>query len=168
MAHDTTHSHALDYQSHEDDHAHGTRVYWIVFIALMVLLLLTVWVAFFNLGPFNVPVAFTIASLKALLILWFFMHLNESTRLVQVFAFASFAWLAIFMIMITGDYVTRHILPRADERTVIRKVDSFEAQSGLRSNKLAGPGDPGQEDVHGAAPEAPAVTRPAGQGGQGG
>jgi len=159
MAHDTTHSHADAHGAHDDAHAHhGTGIYWIVFVALMVLLLLTVAVAFFNLGWLNVPVAFTIAAVKALLILWFFMHLSESTRLVQVFAFASFAWLAIFMIMMSGDYFTRHILPRAQPLTTIRKVDSYEAQSGYRRNKLPGASHGAKDGNHA---QAAATTQPA-------
>jgi hypothetical protein len=60
------------------------------------------------------------------------MHLNQQTRLVQVFAFASFAWLALFLIMIGGDYVSRTFLPRAQPATTIRKVDSYSAMSGER------------------------------------
>lgn len=163
MAHDTAHhsephGDVLPYAGHGDSHEHhGTGIYWFVFIALMVLLVATVLVAFINMGRFNVPVAYAIATLKAVLILWFFMHLNQSTRLTQVFAFASFAWLLIFLIMMAGDYMSRHILPRADGMTMIRRVDSYEQQSGYRSNLL--PGQPGYRETHAAT--HPAATHPA-------
>lgn len=159
MSHDITHAKAdagtLDH-GHDEHHHHGTGTYWAVFIALMVLLVATVAVAFFNLGPLNVPVAYAIASLKAVLILWFFMHLNESTRLVQVFAFASFAWLLIFLIMIGGEYLSRGLIKRAEPLTTIRKVDSYEAQSGYTRNKF--PITP----AHAAPSTQPATTQPAG------
>ena len=125
---DSTHGH--------DDHEHSVKPYLLVFAGLGVLMFLTVGAAYVNLGYFNVPVAYAIASLKASLILWYFMHLNRSTRLTQVFAFASFAWLLIFLIMTLGDYVSRNILARADPLTHIRKVDSYEQESGVTGNKL--------------------------------
>ena len=163
MSHDTTHSHADHGHADHDDHgehAHGITGYILVFVALMVLLVATVLVAYVHLGAFNVPVAYGIATLKAILILWFFMHLNEQTRLVQVFAFASFAWLLIFLIMMSGDYMTRGILPRADKLTTLRKVDSFEAQSGYYRNLL--PGEPSHRNHDKTAGHGPA-TKPATQ-----
>ncbi|QOV91554.1 cytochrome C oxidase subunit IV family protein [Humisphaera borealis] len=154
MSHDTTHSNAAHGHDDHAEHAHGITGYIVVFFALMVLLVATVLVAYVHLGVFNVPVAYGIAALKAVLILWFFMHLNEQTRLVQVFAFASFAWLLIFLIMMSGDYMTRGILPRADKLTTLRKVDSFEAQSGYYRNLP--PGEPSHR-THAAADHGPAT-----------
>jgi cytochrome c oxidase subunit 4 len=45
-------------------------------IALRGLTLLTVGVAFFNLGPLHTIIALTIAVAKALFVLLFFMHLH--------------------------------------------------------------------------------------------
>lgn len=132
---DSDHGHvrASDSSHGHDDHEHGIGIYVWVFVALMALMAVTVAAAFFNLGMFNVPVAYAIASVKMSLILWYFMHLNRSTRLTQVFAFASFAWLLIFLIMTLGDYISRGVLTRADPLTTIRGVDSYEQASGVRS-----------------------------------
>jgi cytochrome c oxidase subunit 4 len=143
---DSTHGH--------DDHEHSVRPYLIVFAALGVLMAATVGAAYVNLGYFNVPVAYAIASLKASLILWFFMHLNRSTRLVQVFAFASFAWLLIFLIMTLGDYVSRNIMARADPMTGIRKVDSYEAASGMRAAQNVRPEDDTGVQRRGSSPKS--------------
>ena len=142
---DANHGHVRPADSHHgpDDHEHSVVPYLIVFAALGLLMVATVGAAYVNLGYFNVPVAYAIASLKASLILWYFMHLNRSTRLVQVFAFASFAWLLIFLIMTLGDYVSRNILARADPVTKIRRVDSYEQESGMRAARNPGP----EEDV---------------------
>jgi cytochrome c oxidase subunit 4 len=120
---------------HGGEHAHGTTEYWMIFFILMVLLLATVFAAFVNMGHFNVPVAYTIAIVKAGLILWYFMHLKQSTRLAHVFAFASFAWLALMLIITMGDYLSRHILGRADAQTHIRQVDSWERVSGISDSR---------------------------------
>ncbi|MDB5295592.1 MAG: caa(3)-type oxidase, subunit [Phycisphaerales bacterium] len=135
---DADHGHVRAADSHHghDPHDHGTGLYWIVFLALAGLMIATVLVSYINMGHFNVPVAYGIASLKAALILWFFMHLNRSTRLTQVFAFASFVWLGIFLIMTLGDYISRNMVPRAQAQTMIRKVDSYDVVSGSRHNKL--------------------------------
>jgi cytochrome c oxidase subunit IV len=123
-------------------HGHGTTEAWMVFVVLMVLLFATVGAAYVNLHWGNVPVAYAIASLKAVLILWYFMHLKYSTRLVHVFAFASFAWLALMLIVTLGDYFSRHFnVMRADPRTHIRRVDSFPVQSGVAKSKQMGEGD---------------------------
>jgi cytochrome c oxidase subunit 4 len=141
-------AHQLDYghggHGH-GEHAHGTREYWMVFVILMVLLLATVGAAFINMGHFNVPVAFSIAVLKAGLILWFFMHLKQSTRLSHVFAFASFAWLALMLIITLGDYVSRNIMGRAEAETHIRQVDSYPIMSGQRQSQQMGDSDHGTE-----------------------
>lgn len=134
MSHEATHAPDTAHTGHGHDdehHAHGIGEYVAVFIALMVLLIATVGVAYINMGHLNVPVAFLIASVKATLILWYFMHLKQSTRLTQVFAFASFAWLALMVLITLGDYASRNILGRADAETNIRHVDSYLVNSGL-------------------------------------
>jgi cytochrome c oxidase subunit 4 len=146
MAHDHAHDPAAHLADHgnvtqhtggdDHGHVHGTTEAWMVFVVLMVLLFATVGAAYMNLHWGNVPVAYAIASLKAVLILWYFMHLKYSTRLVHVFAFASFAWLALMLIVTLGDYASRKFeVKRADSRTRIRKVDSFSRQSGVDSSQ---------------------------------
>src|SRR4051794_22040207 len=62
----------------------------IVIILLMVLLIVTVIAAFIPLGELNMLVAMTIACIKALLVILFFMHVKYSSRLTKVFVAASF------------------------------------------------------------------------------
>lgn len=135
MSHEATHA----AESH-DDHAHdsggGLSVYFLVFLVLLVLLAATYYAATINMSYFNVPVAYGIAVVKGVLILWFFMHLRQGTRLTQVFAFASFAWLALMLIMTLGDYFSRNILTKADAVTRIRKVDSYNVMSGVAHASL--------------------------------
>ena len=84
-----------------------TRVYVVVFAALMCLTGLTTWVAFFDLGIFSPIVALTIAIIKASLVLLFFMHLRYSTRLTWVVAGAGVFWLGILLALSLSDYLTR-------------------------------------------------------------
>lgn len=83
-----------------------------VFTALMVLLILTLVVAMYDLpGPLNIIVAMTVAVIKALLVVLYFMHVRYSSRLVQVFAGAALFWLLIMFVITFGDYFTRGWLP---------------------------------------------------------
>jgi len=78
-----------------------------VFAVLIVLLVVTVVAAQFNLGVFNIVIALTIAIFKALLIILYFMHVRYSTRLAWVFAGAGFVWLAILIGLTLNDYASR-------------------------------------------------------------
>jgi cytochrome c oxidase subunit 4 len=49
----------------------------------------------------------TIAVVKALLVLLYFMHLRYGSHLNWIFAGASFFWLAILLSLTVGDYLTR-------------------------------------------------------------
>jgi cytochrome c oxidase subunit 4 len=83
------------------------KPYFIVFGALLALTGVTTGAAFINLGPFNVALAMSIASTKALLVGLYFMHLRHSNRLTIIFVIASLLWLAHMLIASLSDYITR-------------------------------------------------------------
>jgi cytochrome c oxidase subunit 4 len=84
-----------------------TRVYYTVFVALLILTFLTTAIAFVDLGFFSPVVALTIAILKASLVVLFFMHLRYSTRLTWVVGGAGLFWLGILFALSLSDYLTR-------------------------------------------------------------
>jgi len=89
-------------------HVLSVRLYAVIFLALIALTLTTTGIAFIDLGGgFNVTVALTIAVVKALLVILFFMHVRYSNRLTWVFVGAGFFWLAIMMALTFGDFLTR-------------------------------------------------------------
>ncbi|MBW3538677.1 MAG: cytochrome C oxidase subunit IV family protein [Planctomycetes bacterium] len=88
-------------------HVDTPATYLVIFGVLMVLLVLTVAVAQFDLGPAGPVVAMGIAVAKAVLIVLYFMHLRHALSLVRVMAAAGFVWLAILLVLTMGDYVTR-------------------------------------------------------------
>jgi cytochrome c oxidase subunit IV len=100
---------------HGDAHGSGhgghvvvpVKVYLWVFFALMVLLVLTLYAASMDLGEWNIVIAITIAVVKAVLVVLFFMHLYYSTKLVKLFGAAALFWLAILFALTLGDYFTR-------------------------------------------------------------
>ena len=89
------------------EHVTPIRTYIAVFVALLVLTLVTWLAAQVDLGWANNVVALTIAVTKALLVLWFFMHLRYSTRMTMLTALAGFFWLGILIFLTLNDYWTR-------------------------------------------------------------
>lgn len=83
------------------------RTYYTVYGALLALMVLTVLAAQFDWGTFGIVVAMAIAVTKAMLVLIYFMHLRQSSRLTWLFAGAGFAWLALMIVGIVSDYISR-------------------------------------------------------------
>jgi cytochrome c oxidase subunit 4 len=75
----------------------AVRGYLKVFFALWTFTAMTVGAALLDLGALSTPVALLIAGVKALLVLWFFMHLRYSNRLVWLFAGAGIVWLGLLI-----------------------------------------------------------------------
>jgi cytochrome c oxidase subunit 4 len=96
-----------------DTHHVGLPVYLAVFAVLMVLLVVTVAAAFVHFGShvINTMVAMTIAVIKAVVVVLWFMHVKYSSRLTRVFVVAALFWLAIMATLTFSDYLTRDKLP---------------------------------------------------------
>jgi len=93
----------------QSDGAHvvPVRVYLAVFAALMVLTAVTTAAAFHDLGPLNNVVALGVATLKATLVVLFFMHARYGTRLTPLVITAGLFWLLILIALSLTDYLTR-------------------------------------------------------------
>ena len=104
-----------------DPHPDTLRTYWLIFYWLMGLLVLTVIAAQINLDRLipglNVIVALIIATAKGLMVVLFFMHVKQSSKLTWVFASAAFVWLIILIALTFNDY-----LLRADIRRTPREL----------------------------------------------
>jgi cytochrome c oxidase subunit 4 len=88
-------------------HVISVRTNLTIYAILMALLVLTIAVAYVNLGALGVPVALTIATIKAVLILLYFMHVKFSPKLVWVFSGAAFFWLLILLALSFNDFFAR-------------------------------------------------------------
>lgn len=75
--------------------------------ALLVLTLLTVWVAGFDLGKLNFIVAMAIATLKGTLVALFFMNLLYDRRENGLIFVTSFVFLAVFIVLTSVDLFFR-------------------------------------------------------------
>ena len=85
--------------------------YVVVWASLLVLLAVTVALSYAHLGWLNTVAAVSIAAIKALIIIMYFMHVRYSPRLVWLFVFAGFLWLGILFTLGLGDYFTRIYMP---------------------------------------------------------
>ncbi len=92
------------------EHVTSIKVYLAVFFALMILTLITVGVAYVNLGPANDIVALVIAVFKASLVVLFFMHVKNSRLMTKITVVSGFFWLLILFGLTMSDYVTRGFL----------------------------------------------------------
>lgn len=89
------------------EHTLSIRMNVTIFAILLALLVLTVAVAYVDLGPLGLPVAMAIATVKAALILMYFMHVKFNPPLVWIFSSAAFFWLLILLALTFNDFLTR-------------------------------------------------------------
>lgn len=148
-------------------HVLPLAMYWGIFGALIVLTVVTVAVAQVELGPFNLPVAMLVASLKASLVALVFMHLWFDSKLNAVVFVATLLFLAIFIVLTLFDVMTRseidatrrNFLPR-DE--VVQEYREQNPDAPPLRPRLLPPDDPAVSDrlheVEAYGP-APAVER---------
>lgn len=80
-------------------------VYLKVLATLLVLTIVTVFVAQFDFGSLNVVVALTIASVKALLVAMFFMHLKFEGKTILMYAI----YPIILLFLLVGGTVADHM-----------------------------------------------------------
>jgi cytochrome c oxidase subunit 4 len=89
------------------EHIVPPRVYLAIYGILILCTYLTVQIAYFDLGALNTIAALTIAVLKAVLVVLFFMHVRYSTPLTWAVVAGSVFWLAILFALTMTDYLTR-------------------------------------------------------------
>ncbi|MCY3770578.1 MAG: cytochrome C oxidase subunit IV family protein [Gemmatimonadetes bacterium] len=92
---------------HHGPHIATSANYLTIFAALLVLTAVTVWVATVDLSIFNTVVAMAIASVKAILVILYFMHLKFSPGQTKLAAAAAIFWLLILLIITFFDYIGR-------------------------------------------------------------
>jgi cytochrome c oxidase subunit 4 len=88
-------------------HVIPTAIYVGIWAVLMVLTGVTVFASFIELGDWNIVLALTIASIKATLVVLFFMHLYYSSKLTKVTMIAAIFFLFLLLALSMTDYLTR-------------------------------------------------------------
>ena len=82
-------------------------LYLNIAMALIGLTVITVWVSFYNFGPFNLLVAMAVAAVKASLVALFFMHLKYDNKFYLLIFVSSILFLAIFIVLTMFDTMNR-------------------------------------------------------------
>lgn len=100
--------------SHDSQHgAHGHHplvpipIYVYTLLALIVLTVLTVGASYMDFGKFNIVVNIGIATVKAALVMAFFMGLKYDNNLNRAFILSSFVALALLIVMSASDLWVR-------------------------------------------------------------
>jgi cytochrome c oxidase subunit 4 len=94
------------------EHIVSPRIYLVIFASLMIGTGLTVWAAFQNFGAFNIVIALGIATVKATLVVLYFMHARYSPGRTHLVIVCAVFWLAIMLALTLIDYQSRPILSR--------------------------------------------------------
>lgn len=92
-------------------HVIPPRIYVYIYLLLLALLVATVCVSFVHLGWLNPVVAMSIAVVKALFIVLYFMHVRYSDKLTWIFVGGTFLWLFFLMSITMSDVIARMIWP---------------------------------------------------------
>ena len=90
------------------EHVSSLKLYIGIWIALLAGTLLTVIAAGIDLGPFNAVVALTIATIKATLVVLFFMHVKYAHEKLTKLVIATAIFFFLILLSLTmADYSTR-------------------------------------------------------------
>ena len=93
------------------EHIVPVKVYLVIFLSLLLGTALTVIAAFYDFPwQLNTIIALTIASVKATLVVLYFMHVRYGSRLVWVIVISALFWLGILFALTFSDYATREWL----------------------------------------------------------
>jgi cytochrome c oxidase subunit 4 len=92
---------------HNEHHIVPRRVYYLVFLTLIVMTWVTAYVSTIDLGRLNVFVALSIAIFKASLVILFFMHVKYGTKLTKMIVLAGLYWLLLLLFIAMADLWTR-------------------------------------------------------------
>ena len=92
---------------HAGHHIVTPFTYSIVFVTLLIFTGLTVLAAYIDLGIFNPVVALAIATIKAVVVILFFMHVKYQSNLIKMTVGAGFFTFAALITMTLSDYISR-------------------------------------------------------------
>ena len=94
---------------HEEhaEHIVPPGIYARIITTLLVLTGITVFAAFVDLGRFNIAVALLVATVKATLVVLFFMHAKYVPKRTKLVIVSGIFWLALLLFMTLSDYASR-------------------------------------------------------------
>ena len=111
-------------------HVLPLKIYAGVWIGLLVLTVVTVKVSYLDFGVFNLVIAMGIATLKATLVVLFFMHLKYDEPFNVVVFVSSFAFLAVFFMLTLADTMERGQVDPLEADVIVPVPDRVESAGG--------------------------------------
>jgi cytochrome c oxidase subunit IV len=111
----SSHGHSDD--GHDFAHPIGLPLLFGTFFALVFLTIITVAQASFDFGSYDVAIVMFIATVKAMLVALFFMHLVFDKAFNNVLFFGSFVFVGLFIIFTLSDsqMTSRDMIPVVDD-----------------------------------------------------
>lgn len=94
----------------KEKNAPDVKTFFTVWLALMLLLILTVASTYLPIGHFHVVANIGIAAVKMLLVILFFMHIWYRRSLIRFVSFTAFFWIILLLGLTLVDYLTRPII----------------------------------------------------------
>ena len=85
----------------------------VAWIALLLLMLMSLGSSYLDLGRWNMVSGLAIATLKAAIVAWLFMRLRDSGPLIRLVAIAGLGLWSIQIALSGVDYATRTVTPSA-------------------------------------------------------
>ncbi|HZQ67849.1 MAG TPA: cytochrome C oxidase subunit IV family protein [Terriglobales bacterium] len=90
------------------EHTVSSKLYYAIWILLLVLTVVTAWIATIDLGPLNTIVALAIATVKATVVVLFFMHVKyTSEKMTKVVIASAIFWMLLLLMLSLTDYTWR-------------------------------------------------------------
>lgn len=123
-----------------DNHHHilPLRVYMGVGAMLLFLTFVTVWVAQFHLGEFNLIVAMLVATIKASLVVLFFMHLLYDNKIYLMVFLLSILMLGTFITFTMLDTMRRGEIDAVTEKPINPNAAMYDSLKALPHDSTAG------------------------------
>lgn len=179
-AYPNDHDSGGDGHGHHEPHVLPITTYLAVWAALVVFTIITVAISRFDFGAANTVIAMFVATVKASLVVLFFMHLYYDNKFNLVILIASLLFVSIFFTPILIDLGTRGALDAVKTRAGYQLANtppSLEPAAPAAAAPAAAPNAPHETppgEVHlpppgaptapaapAAAPAAPAAPAPA-------
>jgi cytochrome c oxidase subunit 4 len=128
-------------------HVLPLRIYGAVWLGLLVLTVITVKVSYYDFGVANLLVAMAVATVKASLVVLFFMHLKYDEKFNAIIFVGCLTFLSIFFVLTLADTMERGKVDPLEARSlkpVPARPELGGTGAGLHGEPVPGHGGPGQ------------------------
>lgn len=133
-------------------HIAPVKFYVGIFAALVALTLLTVGLSYIHLGAANLAIAIIVASMKAALVVIFFMHLSHDNKFNSVLMVGSLMFIGVFFAYTMNDTNERqNELNDVQGNHVYLGESETIAPGRMEPRKAVAPAEHGGHSAHGAA-----------------